>query len=31
LGYPNVGKSSTINRFLNCKRLQVSFNWYGRN
>jgi large subunit GTPase 1 len=23
LGYPNVGKSSTINRFLNCKRLQV--------
>lgn len=24
LGYPNVGKSSTINRFLNCKRLQVS-------
>jgi large subunit GTPase 1 len=26
LGYPNVGKSSTINRFLNCKRLQVSFN-----
>ncbi len=25
LGYPNVGKSSTINKFLNCKRLQVLF------
>ena len=25
LGYPNVGKSSTINRFLNCKRLQVTY------
>jgi ribosome biogenesis GTPase A len=25
LGYPNVGKSSTINKFLNCKRLQVNF------
>ena len=24
LGYPNVGKSSTINRFLSNKKLQVS-------
>ena len=29
LGYPNVGKSSTINRFLNNKKLQVRASFWA--